>query len=81
MFKQSKETRKHQYEMTMRACKEDGLEAGIETNFHHYSTQMGYLEAALVGGKLTTGEVEQRAKDLYKAWKDTNKSIRKECGQ
>ena len=78
MFKQSKEQRQAHFELTLRVVREEGKTAAAEANFHHYSTQMSYLDAALTGGKMNTDEVAIRAKDLYKAWKDTNKSIHKE---
>jgi len=44
-------------------------------NLHIFSTQLGYLDAALMGGKLTHKQASRQAKDLYKAWKDANKTI------
>ena len=77
-FKKSKEQLAEEYELAITCARKCGKEAAKSDNLHRFSTQLSYLDAALVGGKLTQKQAVQQVKDLYKAWKESNKGIDKE---
>ena len=74
-FMKSKEQLTSEFNLSIKCARECGKDAAREDNFHHFTLQLGYLDAALQGGKVTTSEAAVRAKDLYKAWKEINKGI------
>ncbi len=77
-FKKTREQLDKEYKFAIDCARKCGKEAAKEDTFHNYITQLGYLDASLIGGKITIKEAMARAKDLYKCWKDTNKGIDKE---
>lgn len=77
-FKKSKEQLKQEFEFSLGLVEECGKEVAKTDNLHHFATRIGYLDAALSSGKLTSEMAAKQAKDLYKAWKETNKGIDKE---
>ena len=77
-FKKSKEQLIHEYELTLGVARECGKEVAKSDNLHRFALQLGYLDAALTGGKISSEDAAKQAKDLYKAWKETNKGIEKE---
>ena len=77
-FKKSKEQLDSEFKLAITCARECGKEAAKSDNLHRFSTQLGYLDAALVGGKLTQKQAMQQVKDLYKAWKEANRGIDRE---
>mgnify|MGYP000161305259 CR=1 FL=1 len=51
------------------------LDIARADNLNRFTTKMTFINAAVMGGKLTTEEAGRRGKDLYKVWKDANKSL------
>lgn len=78
MFKKDKERINSEFKLAITTVETDGKDSAMCENLHRFATQLGYLDAAIVGGKLTSKQAYQQVKDLYKAWKETNKSIEKE---
>jgi len=74
-FKKTKAQLASQFEFTIECARECGKEAAKAESLHAFSTQLGYLDAAMAGGKITSDQAAKQAKDLYKAWKAANKSI------
>ena len=56
---------------------EVGADVELAQNIHLFAQQASYIEASMVGGKITPVEAMQRVKDLYKHLKSTNKSLKK----
>ena len=77
-YKKTQEQLDREYNFAIECARKCGKEAAKEDTFHSYVTRLSYLDAALTGGKITTKQAMQQAKDLYKCWKDTNKGIDKE---
>ncbi len=74
-FKKSKEQLNSEFKLVIERARVCGKGAARADNLHKLSTQLGYIDAALTGGKLTNKQAAQQVKDLYKAWKETNKAI------
>lgn len=51
------------------------IEIAQMNNLSQFSTKLGYITAAVSGGKMTAKDAEKRVKDLYKVWKQSNKSL------
>ena len=74
-FKKSKEQLDSEFKLVIDCARQCGKGAARAENLHKLSTQLGYIDAALTGGKLTNKQAAQQVKDLYKAWKETNRAI------
>ena len=74
-FKKSKEQLDNEFKLVIDCARQCGKGAARTENLHRLSTQLGYIDAALTGGKLTNKQAAQQVKDLYRAWKETNKAI------
>ncbi len=74
-IRKSKEQLDGEFKLAIDCIEHCGKRAARTENLHYLSTQLGYIDASLAGGKLTSKEAALRVKDLYKAWKDTNKAI------
>ena len=74
-FKKSKEQLDNEFKLVIDCAHQCGKGAARSENLHHLATQLGYIDAALIGGKLTNKQAAQQVKDLYRAWKETNKAI------
>lgn len=74
-FKKSKEQLDTDFKLAINCAQQCGKGAARSENLHYLATQLGYIDAALTGGKLTNKQAAQRVKDLYRAWKETNKAI------
>ena len=74
-IRKSKEQLEGEFRFAIECIEQCGKRAARTENLHYLSTQLGYVDASLAGGKLTSKEASLRVKDLYKAWKDTNKAI------
>ena len=74
-FKKTKAELASKFEFTIECARESGPDAAKAESLHAFSTQLGYLDAALAGGKITSEDAAKQAKDLYKAWRAANKSI------
>ncbi len=74
-FKKSKEQLDNEFKLVIDYARTCGKGAARAENLHRLSTQLGYIDAALTGGKLTNKQAAQQVKDLYKAWKETNRAI------
>ena len=77
-FDKSRDQIISEFELTINRVRESGKDAAMSESLRQFSTQLGYLDAALMGGKITSQQAAKQAKDLYKAWKATNKSIDRE---
>ena len=66
-FKKTKAQLASQFEFTIECARECGKEAAKAESLHAFSTQLGYLDAAMAGGKITSDQAAKQAKDLYKA--------------
>ena len=77
-FKKTKEQLKEEFKFSLGLVEECGKDAAKSDNLHHFALRMGYLDAAVTGGKLTTESASKQARDLYKAWKEANKAIDRE---
>ena len=77
-FNKSKDKLKEEFEFSLGLVEKCGKEAAKSDNLHHFAIRIGYLDAALSGGKLDSEMAAKQARDLYKAWKETNKGIDKE---
>ena len=77
-FKKSKEQLNTEYKLVIDCARECGKDDAVSMGLHNFATQLGYLDAALQGGKITARQAQVQARDLYKAWKNTNKQIEKE---
>jgi len=77
-FDKSREQLISEFEFTIDCARECGKDAAMSESLRQFSTQLGYLDAALTGGKISSQQAARQAKDLYKAWKATNKSIEAE---
>ena len=69
----SKENR-DQYQNYFLTSTEDATDAHV-TNLEAFSLRLGYITAAVTGGKMSQEEAEVRVKDLYKVWKRSNKAL------
>lgn len=74
-FKKSKEQLDNEFKLIIDCARQCGKGDAREENLHRLSTQLGYIDAALTGGKLSNKQAAQQVKDLYKAWKETNRAI------
>ncbi len=52
------------------------LDQELFENLNRFAIQLGYLNAAATTGRMSASQAEKRVKDLYKAWKSHNKSIK-----
>lgn len=77
-FGKSKKQLNEEYKLVIDCARECGKDDAVSMGIHRLATQLGYLDAALQGGKVTAREAQLQAKDLYKAWKNTNKQIERE---
>ena len=77
-FSKSKKQINEEYKFVIECAREHGLDDAVSMGIHRLAMQLGYLDAALQGGKITAREAQLQAKDLYKAWKNTNKQIERE---
>lgn len=77
-FDKSRDQIISEFELTINRVRESGKDAAMSESLRWFSTQLGYLDAALMGGKISSKQAARQAKDLYKAWKNTNKQIEKE---
>ena len=77
-FKKSKKQLNEEYKFVIDCARECSKEDAVSMGIHRLATQLGYLDAALQGGKINAKEAQLQAKDLYKAWKHINKQIEKE---
>ena len=77
-FKKSKKQLNEEYKFVIDCARECSKDDAVSMGIHRLATQLGYLDAALQGGKINAKEAQLQAKDLYKAWKHTNKQIEKE---
>ena len=70
---------KQEFLFTMGAIPVDMSETDemLATNIHRFSQQASFIEALMVGGKITPAEAMKRVKDLYKNLKATNKHLKK----
>ena len=74
-YKKSKDQLAEVFKLAADCAKDCGEDVAKAHNLHMFSTQLGYLDAALMGGKLTAKQAARQAKDLYKAWKEANKNV------
>lgn len=74
-FKKSKEQLNSEFKLVIDCANQCGKGAAKTENLHQLSIQLGYIDAALTGGKLSIKQATQRVKDLYKSWKTTNNAI------
>jgi len=74
-FKKSKEQLNDEFKLVIECAQQCGKGAARSENLHRLSTQLGYIDAALTGGKLTNTQTAQQVKDLYRDWKETNRAI------
>lgn len=51
------------------------IEIVQSNNLSILATRIGYISAAVSGGKMSPKDAEARIKDLYKVWKESNKSL------
>lgn len=51
------------------------VEIAQANNLSYFSTKVSYISAAVSSGKLTPKKAEEYIKDLYKVWKQSNKSL------
>lgn len=51
------------------------LEIAQANNLNHFSTHLGYVTSMVIGGKLTAEDSYKEVKRLYKAWKNSHKSL------
>ena len=51
------------------------IEIVQSNNLSVLATRIGYISAAVSGGKMSPKDAEARIKDLYKVWKESNKSL------
>ena len=51
------------------------IEIVHSNNLSVLATRIGYISAAVSGGKMSPKDAEARIKDLYKVWKESNKSL------
>ena len=77
-FGKSKKQLNEEYKLVIDCARECGKDDALSMGIHRLATQLGYLDAALQGGKITAKEAQLQARDLYKAWKNTNKQIEQE---
>ena len=74
-FTRTKKELASKFEFTIDCMRESGTDVAKAESLHTFSVQLGYLDAALAGGKISTEDATKQAKDLYKVWKAANKSI------
>ena len=74
-FDKSKEQLISEFKFTIDCVRECGKDAAMSESLRQFSMQLSYLDAALTGGKISSRQAAKQAKDLYKAWKATNKGI------
>ena len=77
MPKQNREQLKEEFLFAKGTIQGDAtfLDIARADNLHRFSTKMSFISAAVTGGKMTAKEAERRVKDLYKVWKEANKSL------
>ncbi len=63
------------FKFVIECARECGKDAARTESLHSLATNLSYIDSFLRGGKLTSKEASQQVKDLYKAWKSTNKAI------
>jgi hypothetical protein len=49
----------------------------LAQNIHRFAQSASFIEASMVGGKITPSEAMARVKDLYKTLKTNNKNLKK----
>jgi len=77
MSKQNREQLREEFLFAKGTLQGDAtfLDIARADNLNRFSTKMSYINAAVSGGKMSTKEAERRIKDLYKVWKEANKSL------
>ena len=45
-------------------------------NLDKFANQLTYLNASVIGGKMSAKDAEKRVKDLYKQWKASTKLLK-----
>ena len=63
------------FQFVVECAQECGKDAAKEESIHTLITNLSYIDSFLRGGKLTQKRAAQQVKDMYKAWKETNKYI------
>lgn len=74
-YKKSKEQITKDFQFVVECAQECGKTAAREESLHTLVHNLTYIDAFLKGGKLTQKQAAQQVKDMYKAWKETNKLI------
>ena len=63
------------FQFVVECARECGKDAARTESLHTLITNLSYIDSFLRGGKLTQKQAAQQVKDMYKAWKETNKAI------
>ena len=74
-YKKSKEQITKDFKFVIECARECGKDAARTESLHTFTTSLSYIDSFLRGGKLTQKQATEQVKDLYKAWKSTNKAI------
>ena len=77
MSKQNRKQLKNEFLFAKATLQGDAtfLEIARADNLHRFSTRMSFINASVAGGKMSIKEADRRIKDLYKVWKEANKSL------
>ncbi len=74
-YKKSKEQMHKDFEFVIECAQNCSKDAARTESLHTLTNKISYIDSFLRGGKLTQKQATQQVKDLYKAWKETNKAI------
>ena len=74
-YKKSKTQINKDFNFVIDCANESGKEVAKTESLHTLITNIGYIDSFLRGGRLTQKQAAQQVKDMYKAWKETNKAI------
>ena len=71
-------SKRERFSFAVTSCPADlsELDEMMAENIHRFSQAISYVEASMIGGKMTPEEAMHRIKDGYKALKSNNKNLK-----
>lgn len=74
-YKKSKDQIDKDFQFVIDCARNCSKDSARTESIHTFIHNLSYIDSFLRGGKLTQKQAAQQVKDMYKAWKETNKAI------